>query len=81
MWLNKTLPDQMWAGLDIQVHPCAAAMFAASVRSVVGNCAHTLFWDDIWLEGNSLAELGPNLFSSVPKRIIKRRKACQQSVG
>jgi hypothetical protein len=29
------LPDRLWTGLDIQVHPCAAAMFAVSVCSVV----------------------------------------------
>lgn len=35
LWLKKTLPDRLWTGLDIQVHPCAAAMFAVSVCSVV----------------------------------------------
>lgn len=69
LWLKKTLPDQLWVGLDIHVHPCNAAMFVVFVRSMVSNGADTLFWDD-----KSLADLVPNLFSSTPKHIIKRWK-------
>jgi hypothetical protein len=63
-----------WAGLNIQVHPCATSMFAASVPTVVGNGAATLFWLDHWLHGKSLLDLAPNLVSSVPNRIMRVRK-------
>lgn len=59
LWLKKMQPDRPWAGLDIQVHPCAAAMFTVSVCSVVGDGAATLFWLDRWLQGYSVADLAP----------------------
>jgi hypothetical protein len=79
LWLKKTLPNRLWAGLDIQISPlrsCVAAMFDVSCVVVGnGNVADTLFWDDRWLEGEiSIAYLAANLFSLVPKCIIKRRK-------
>jgi hypothetical protein len=70
---KKTQPDRPWAGLDIQVHPNAAAVFAVSVQTVIGDVAATLFWTDWWLEGKSLAELAPNLVTAVPKRVTKSR--------
>jgi hypothetical protein len=70
---KKTQPDRPWAGLDIQVHPNAAAVFAVSVQTVIGDVAATLFWTDWWLEGKSLAELAPNLVPTVPKRVTKSR--------
>jgi hypothetical protein len=74
LWLKKkTQPDHPLAGLDIQVHPNAAALFAISVQTVIGDGAATLFWTDRWLEGKSLAELAPNLVTMVPKRVTKSR--------
>jgi hypothetical protein len=55
------------------VHPNAAAVFAVSVQTVIGDVAATLFWTDWWLEGKSLAELAPNLVTAVPKRVTKSR--------
>jgi hypothetical protein len=73
LWLKKTQLDHPWAGLDIQVHPNAAALFIVSVQTVIGDGATTLFWTDRWLEGKSLAELAPNLVPTVPKRVTKSR--------
>lgn len=59
--------------MTIQVHPNVKAMFAASVVSVVGNGANTLFWTDRWLFGKSIQDLAPALSAVVPRRFINKR--------
>jgi hypothetical protein len=71
--LRKTQPDRYWVGLDFQVHPKASAMFAASIKSVVGDGASTLFWTDRWIQGKSIVDLAPDLVVAVPRRLLKRR--------
>jgi hypothetical protein len=77
LWLRKTQPGRPWAGLDIHVHPNAAALFAISVQTVIGDRAATLFWTDRWLEGKSLADLAPNLVTAVPKCVANSRTVRQ----
>jgi hypothetical protein len=43
-----------------------------AIISEVGNGRNTLFWTDRWLHGQSLAQLVPNLYGSVPNRARKR---------
>jgi hypothetical protein len=74
LWLQKTQPDRIGLGMDLQVHPMAAALFAATVHSEVGDGTGTLFWTDRWLQGKSIAGLAPELISSVPKKFIKCRR-------
>jgi hypothetical protein len=61
LWLRKTQPDRYWAGLDFQVHPKASAKFAASIKSVIGDGASTLFWTDRRIQGKSIVDLAPDL--------------------
>jgi hypothetical protein len=56
LWLKKTQPDMPWAEFDVQVHPNVTAMFSASVCSIVGDGARTLFWTDRWLHGQRISE-------------------------
>jgi hypothetical protein len=70
LWLRKTQPTRPWAGLEIQVHPKAAALFAVSIRTVVGDGASTLFWTDRWIQGKSVVDLAP---AAVPARFRKLR--------
>jgi hypothetical protein len=37
LWLRKTQPTQPWVGLQIKVHPKAVALFAISIRTIVGD--------------------------------------------
>ena len=56
----------------IQVHPSVKAFFGVAIISKVGNGRNALFWTDRWLHGQSLAQLVPNLYGSVPNRARKR---------
>lgn len=60
-------------GLHIQVPQKAQALFNMAVVSVIGNGETILFWKDRWLEGKTMDEIVPNLFQTIPKRIIKTR--------
>jgi hypothetical protein len=73
LWLKKTQPTRPWAGLEIQVHPKAVALFDVSTQTVVGDGASTLFWTDRWIQGKSIVELAPVLVATVPKRFLKHR--------
>lgn len=72
LWLAKNQPDFPGNLLEIQVHPCAAALFASSMCSIVGDGAQTLFWKDRRLFGNSIAELAPELVLAVPKCLLNK---------
>lgn len=69
LWRMKTQQDCSWAGFH--VHPMAAALFAVSVQSVVGNGAETQFWNDCWVYVRRIADLAPNLIASVSRRTKK----------
>jgi hypothetical protein len=71
LWLKKTQPARFWAGLDFQVHPKASAMFGASIKSVVGDGASTLFWTDKWIQGKSIVDLAPDMAVVVLGRLLK----------
>lgn len=73
LWLKKTQPDRPWAKFDIQVHPNAAALFAISIVSTVGDGTRTLFWTDRWLQGESIQNLAPALVALVPRRVLHKR--------
>ncbi|CAN6231704.1 unnamed protein product [Urochloa humidicola] len=77
LWAEKTDPERPWAGLPIQVPHKAQALFNIAVDAKVGNGEQILFWTDRWLDGHTVAELAPNLFSAVPKRTAKRRTIAQ----
>jgi len=77
LWDQKTNPDRPWAGLPVEVPPKAKALFDVAVDAIVGNGEEILFWKDRWLDGHTLAEIAPNLFKTVPKRIVNRRTVAQ----
>ncbi|WVZ57357.1 hypothetical protein U9M48_007751 [Paspalum notatum var. saurae] len=74
---NKTDPSKPWAGLPVQVHRNAKALFDVAVVSVVGNGETIKFWTDRWLQGKNVAEHCPTLFKLIPKRAVKQRTVTQ----
>lgn len=71
LWLKKTQPDRPWNSFEVQVHPNAAAIFAVSIQSIVGNGTSTKFWTDRWLDGRRIVELAPNLFAAVNRKAVR----------
>jgi hypothetical protein len=53
--------------LSIQVPDQVRAFFSIAMTSEVGNDEHTLFWTDRWLQGKSIAEIAPLLFTVAPQ--------------
>ena len=72
LWLKKTEPDRPWTALQIQVHPSVKAFFEVAIVSEVGNGKNTIFWTDKWVQGQSLAQLAPNLFGSITNKAKRR---------
>jgi hypothetical protein len=84
LWLQKTdnsRPWVPWVGLPIHVPKKPHALFDAVVTTLVGNGENTKFWADRWLQGKTVVELSPNLFSSVHKRTVQRRTVSQALVN
>jgi hypothetical protein len=72
LWLKKTQPDRPWSGLDIQVHPNVAAMFAISVVTSVGNGESTLLDRQMAARGLR-GPIGSGSLPAHPKEGFKER--------
>jgi hypothetical protein len=48
-----------------------------AVDAIVGNGETILFWSDRWINGNTMAEIAPNLYKAVPKRVVRSRTVAQ----
>jgi hypothetical protein len=79
LWLKKTQSDRPWAEFDVQVHHNVTAMFSASICSIVGDGAGTLFWTDRWLHGQCVSKIAPSLLNRVSNR-LRKRKTVQQAL-
>jgi hypothetical protein len=73
LWLQKTDSRRPWTGLPIQVPSKARVFFSKVLVSEVGNGSSTLFWSDNWLQGKSISNIAPRLYSIIPKKITKSR--------
>ncbi|KAK1613888.1 hypothetical protein QYE76_019405 [Lolium multiflorum] len=51
-------------------------VFAASTFMVVGDGASALFWEDKWVDGQSIGEFAPELYAMIPNRC---RKTCLEA--
>jgi hypothetical protein len=73
IWLQKTDSSRPWADLPIQSNWFLDKLCSLAMACMVGDGQSTLFWHDKWLMGQRIADLGPQVFSLVPKRLVKRR--------
>ena len=73
LWLHKSDQDRAWSQLPIRTCPQVQAFFKASTYTVVGDGHHTLFWEDRWIDGESVTEIAPCLYHLVPARIRRRQ--------
>jgi hypothetical protein len=77
LWLQKIDASRPWAGLPIQVHQNAKALFQFAVVLVLSNGESIKFWSDRWLQGKTIAEHCPNLINLISKRVSKQRTVAQ----
>uniref|UniRef100_A0A453NMC6 Reverse transcriptase zinc-binding domain-containing protein n=1 Tax=Aegilops tauschii subsp. strangulata TaxID=200361 RepID=A0A453NMC6_AEGTS len=77
MWLARTDTDRAWKGLDLQFSKEERALFFASTTMVLGDGRTTLFWDDRWINGQSVREIAPMLYQCIPKRRRKTRTVAE----
>jgi hypothetical protein len=65
--------NRPWQGLELSIHPTAAALFKVATESHVGRGNSIVFWLDKWIFGQSMADLAPMVVAAVPLRIQKKR--------
>lgn len=82
-WLQRTIPDKLWQGFNIQVPAISTALFLAGSKTVLGDGATALFWTDKWLQDGRICDLAPNLFLPCisERRARDRSRMASQGVG
>ena len=73
MWFARTDTDRAWQGLDLQFSKEERALFFASTTMMLGDGRTALFWDDRWINGQSVREIAPMLYQCIPKQRRKTR--------
>jgi hypothetical protein len=73
LWLQRQDPGHPWAKLPVEVDPATRAFFQISTCLVVGDGRNSFFWQDMWLDGQCLSALAPDLVRAVPTCLRKRR--------
>jgi hypothetical protein len=68
LWLERTDPSRPWSTLPIQIPIKAQAFFSVAMQTEVVNGANTLFWQDRWINGHRVADIGPKLLATIPKQ-------------
>jgi hypothetical protein len=80
LWLRRTDPTRSWTGLPCQADSVTEDFFKASIICVVGNGENT-FWSDPWLDGESLANLMPQLVEAMLARLQQRSTMASALAG
>jgi hypothetical protein len=62
-----------WQGLELSIHPTAAALFKVATETHVGRGNSIMFWLDKWIFGQSLVDFAPMVVAVVPLCIQKKR--------
>lgn len=77
VWLQRTLPEKPWHGLNIPVSLKEQNFATASTVCVLGNGESILFWEDIWLEGSSIRCIASAVWVTVPAGLCRRRTVAE----
>lgn len=68
LWLQRTDSSRAWSELPLKIEPEVLAFFKASTFIELGNGNSALFWEDRWIQGQSVHDLAPNLLQLVSRR-------------
>jgi len=73
LWLQATDPSRPWRHLQLSHDADSQQFFRASTTWVVGNGQTCRFWEDHWLEGQSIPEIASAIVALVPSRRRRHR--------
>lgn len=71
LWLQHSDQDRAWSQLPIKTVPQVQAFFEASTFTQIGDDRRTLFWQDRWIDGESVSDIAPYIYQLVPRRVRK----------
>lgn len=73
LWFSHTDHERAWSGLDLQFSAEEQALFFASTTMAIGDGSTAYFWEDCWINGQSIHEIAPALYACIPKLRRKTR--------
>jgi hypothetical protein len=65
LWIMRTDPLQPWRGFDMHFSKEERQIFDASSFMMLGDGSSALFWEDRWLDGQSIKNIAPDLFALI----------------
>ncbi|KAE8773750.1 hypothetical protein D1007_53990 [Hordeum vulgare] len=75
--MHRTDKERPRKEFQIKVPVESVALFRAATSAMVGNANETLFWEDRWLDGFTVCELAPGIYSRISKRIRRTRTVAE----
>jgi hypothetical protein len=73
LWLWSTSNDKPWTCDRLPCSDQSRAIFHASVMHVIGNGEFCLFWQDKWIDNQSVDMIAPLLLNFVDKGVLCSR--------
>ena len=81
LWLRRTDGSRPWHSLPDERDSVVDAMFHASTYIELGDGRKSLFWEERWLQGKSIAKIAPCLYASVGSQVKKVSTVDQALIG
>uniref|UniRef100_A0A453BHF5 Uncharacterized protein n=1 Tax=Aegilops tauschii subsp. strangulata TaxID=200361 RepID=A0A453BHF5_AEGTS len=81
LWFSRTDQERAWSGLDLQFSAEEKALFFASTATTLRNGSTAHFWEDRWINGQSICEIAPALYNCIPKRRRRIRTVAEGLQG
>lgn len=66
LWLQRTDQQRAWSQLPIKTVPEVQAFFRASTHMEIGDGRQALFWEDKWIQEESIRDIAPCLYQIIP---------------
>jgi hypothetical protein len=64
-WLKQIDPSKPWQGLPMIKDSKAHGVFNTLVHITVGGGGRVLFWQDRWIEGQTVAKIAPGVANKI----------------
>jgi hypothetical protein len=80
-WLGRTDNTRPWANFPIKINKNITSLLHAATVVKLGNGSKALFWTDRWIQGQSISDLAPQVFSAVSARTSRTQKVATALPG